>query len=633
MPAPDDEAPAAASQSRPSVGEGAQAAAATDANPAPTLYRSGWASTVTSPMKQSFVPTTEARRESEVHRQAREAKAAAEKQREREARRAVEEEADAKEEAEEEAGADTGEQQQLKEAQREELDVHDFDREEKGGETAIAEEQTEKTPAEGAGASSGDADVAAARESAPAVDAPQASAELEQAEEGKMEANASDGDTGGDKRAEEPTTEPKVAWWRNKKYRIPILVSLLVTIGGIIGLAVGLSGSSDGGNADDGASSDNTLDQIPLVVDRSESCEFELKDTAFLSAAGNMTGGRADTDGDNAVVAAHDENGVGAVWALSKNGYTWTAQTPLPSDGEDEFGWDVAIRGETIVVGSPGAGGGRGAAHVFRKNQDGAWYLQQILEPENAEPDSAFGTSVDIAECECIIAVGGTRGSVFVFTRQSGDNFFFETQKETPNVWKSQFSNGGLGQTVAISDNLLAVKAPSDFIEEEKGVVYMYKRGADGIYEEVDRLSAPEGGLYTPEGEQFTPSNSPQVVLLDDFVLVGAPGLNVVHVFQETPLGRYQKVSELVAFDATPGSNRAFGHRLDGDRMDVLVSDPVDNSSYLFSYDGGVWNGGMKHDSAAVYVSSPIPRPATVISVASEQNEFGPVNVYDIACR
>ena len=202
--------------------------------------------------------------------------------------------------------------------------------------------------------------------------------------------------------------------------------------------------------------------------------------------------------------------------------------------------------------------------------------------------------------------------------------------KETPNVWKSQFTNGGLGQTVAISDNLLAVKAPSDFIEEEKGVVYMYKRGADGIYEEVDRLSSPEGGLYTPEGEQSTPSNSPQIALLDDFVLVGAPGLNAVHVFQETPLGRYQKVSELVAFDATPGSNRAFGYRLDGDGMDVLVSDPVDNSSYSFFYDNGVWNGGCKHGSAAFYVSSPTSRPATVISVASKQNEFGPVNVYDI---
>ena len=106
--------------------------------------------------------------------------------------------------------------------------------------------------------------------------------------------------------------------------------------------------------------------------------------------------GWADADGDNAVVAAHDENGVGAVWALGKNGYTWTAQTPLPSDGEEMFGWDVAIRGETIVVGSPGYGGGRGAAHVFKKNQDGAWYLQQILEPENAPPtESALAVPED----------------------------------------------------------------------------------------------------------------------------------------------------------------------------------------------------------------------------------------------
>lgn len=110
----------------------------------------------------------------------------------------------------------------------------------------------------------------------------------------------------------------------------------------------------------------------------------------------SMSGGRSDFDGENAVVVAHNQDGVGAVWALSKDGETWKP-TPLQSDEPDRFGWDVAISGETIVVGSPGHRGGRGAAFVFTKNWFGVWYMQQVLLPEEAEPDAEIGVSVDIA--------------------------------------------------------------------------------------------------------------------------------------------------------------------------------------------------------------------------------------------
>lgn len=212
-----------------------------------------------------------------------------------------------------------------------------------------------------------------------------------------------------------------------------------------------------------------------------------------------------------------------------------------------------------------------------------------------------------------------------MFTKVSEDKWE-ETQKLTPNEWKAQFSGGGIGQTVAISDGLLAIKSPTDLLEGDMGVVYMYARGSDGIYAEFDRLSAPEGA-------ESAPHHSPQVALLDDFVLVGSPGNDRVYVFQQTSMG-YQKATDLVASDATADGSRAFGFRLDGQGTNVLVSDPIDDSSYLFTYEDGVWKEKAKYDGYNAALSGKS-------ILAHTQNDFetngsgfwGPVNFYDLECE
>lgn len=234
---------------------------------------------------------------------------------------------------------------------------------------------------------------------------------------------------------------------------------------------------------------------------------------------------------------------------------------------------------------------GRGAALVVSKDSRGGWTEQVLLTPSTADVDASFGNSVAISDCGCYVAVSAWhdrdgRGSVFVYTKRNGS--WVETQKLTPTYTKtkSETTLGNYGHTVIISDTMLAVKAPFDIHSGVRGVVHLYERSG-GTFVEVQRLSAPEGS----QEESYI---SPQIALLDGFVLVGAPGLRKVYVFKQMSTGKYQKTAELRASDPGPTSN--FGVKIAGDGNNVLVADMdgTTGSSYLFSFEGGVWKEKAK---------------------------------------
>ena len=105
-------------------------------------------------------------------------------------------------------------------------------------------------------------------------------------------------------------------------------------------------------------------------------------------------------DGDTVVIAARLD-GVGAAedqgsaYVFTRSGSTWTEQQKLvASDGaaEDRFGNDVALSGDTAVVGEffhdP-----RGAAYVFTRS-GATWTEQQKLVPSGAP--GLFGSQVAV---------------------------------------------------------------------------------------------------------------------------------------------------------------------------------------------------------------------------------------------
>lgn len=147
-------------------------------------------------------------------------------------------------------------------------------------------------------------------------------------------------------------------------------------------------------------------------------------------------GVRLAIDGDLAVVAAHvdDDNGAdsGSVYAFGRNAGLWVPQGKIkPADGQagDQFGFSVAIRGQTFIAGASGdddQGTDAGAAYIFTRI-GGMWTQESKLYASDAAAGDVFGTAVSLTDDMVIVgsynddtAAGANAGSVYLFKRNAG---------------------------------------------------------------------------------------------------------------------------------------------------------------------------------------------------------------------
>ena len=79
-----------------------------------------------------------------------------------------------------------------------------------------------------------------------------------------------------------------------------------------------------------------------------------------------------------------------------RSGRGWVLQQkPTASDGDtnEHLGSAVALRGDVIVAGAPGADNNRGAVYVFRR-AGSAWTQQaKVTAPGGGDPTSSFGAA------------------------------------------------------------------------------------------------------------------------------------------------------------------------------------------------------------------------------------------------
>jgi hypothetical protein len=91
----------------------------------------------------------------------------------------------------------------------------------------------------------------------------------------------------------------------------------------------------------------------------------------------DLFGHRVALGGDTAIIGAqYDDENSGSAYVFTRTGGVWTEQAKLlPSDGAsgDHFGWTVALKGDTAVIGALGDddnGTNSGSAYVFRLYDD-----------------------------------------------------------------------------------------------------------------------------------------------------------------------------------------------------------------------------------------------------------------------
>jgi hypothetical protein len=136
--------------------------------------------------------------------------------------------------------------------------------------------------------------------------------------------------------------------------------------------------------------------------------------------------------GDLLVVGASaEDNLLGAAYVFVRDrAGVWRRQarlTPAAQPGETpEFGWAVAVSGQTVVIGAFGEKLFRGTAYVFGRNRAGNWTQQARLAPADTTAGfQCFGVSVAVTFDGALITQpcdgqrGGVATHVYAFSRDS----------------------------------------------------------------------------------------------------------------------------------------------------------------------------------------------------------------------
>jgi FG-GAP repeat len=165
--------------------------------------------------------------------------------------------------------------------------------------------------------------------------------------------------------------------------------------------------SADGNTALVGGSADNNLVGAAWVFTRSGGTWTQQGPKLIASdetGTGQQNGGgqfgssvAVSADGDTALIGGPDDvnsAGVGAAWVFTRSGGTWTQQGPklIPSDGQGQFGWSVALSadGSTALIGGIIDNGGVGAAWVFGPLLVGSSQIEPNVDSNPAGTAEAF---------------------------------------------------------------------------------------------------------------------------------------------------------------------------------------------------------------------------------------------------
>lgn len=215
-------------------------------------------------------------------------------------------------------------------------------------------------------------------------------------------------------------------------------------------------------------------------------------------------------------VTASDSTGArsGEVAAFVPNGAGWSQQVSLGYGDNYAFGSSVAIDGATMVVGAPESNGGY--AFVYVRNGT-AWSLQaRIVNPRNAYGTSNFGWSVAISGDTIVVGSvtngnGPDVGDAFVYVRNG--TTWSEQALLSPNDAIDP-SAGGFG-SVAIDGDTVVVGASSDsHIASDAGSAYVFVRNGTTWSQEA-KLTAPDAAANDWFGHSVAISGDTALVASD----------------------------------------------------------------------------------------------------------------------
>ncbi len=301
-------------------------------------------------------------------------------------------------------------------------------------------------------------------------------------------------------------------------------------------------------------------------------------------AAASQFGFSVAIDDDTAVVGSPgDADNKGAALIYRRNGSTWSLQQKIvgnDSVADDNFGWSVAISGETIVVGAFDLNeADQGSAYVFVRGGS-IWNQQQKLTASGGSITDQFGISVSIDGDTVVVGSPGdqaSRGAAYVYAR-SGTSW---TQQQKL-IASDAAAGDDLGWSAAINGETVLVGAPSD--DGSRGGAYVFIRNG-AIWTQQSKVTASDGAASDRFGYSVAVNGS--------YMLSGAPLTNnsgkltgSAYVFLRTG-DNWQQQQELLPADGE--ANDKFGGAVALNDSTAVIGANADDI-------------GMAFDKGSVYV-------------------------------
>ena len=306
-------------------------------------------------------------------------------------------------------------------------------------------------------------------------------------------------------------------------------------------------------------------------------------------------------ENDIAVIGAPNYDNAGSVdegavyiYQQELNG-EWLLRSKLEAtDGASgfEFGAAVAVQGNEVVIGAPGADNQRGAVYTYSRSGL-VWLPADKIFPQQGQDGEAFGQALGYTGTDLIIGspensnINGTNaGLVYLYNRSISSWSFDSTLLATNRLIQPLF-----GSSVAIRGDLAVIGAKGK--ETDSGAAYVYERQSGG-WSQVAELVASDGEA----GDLFGAS----VGIAENYVVVGAPGddndggadVGAVYIFLRGSDGWSEQARLLPSAGATQDS---FGVAVAIDGELIAVGSPNDDhnqgtdagSVYLYTPNGSTW--------------------------------------------
>lgn len=296
-------------------------------------------------------------------------------------------------------------------------------------------------------------------------------------------------------------------------------------------------------------------------------------------------------------VGANQNQGSAQVLCLVCNDWRFEGEV-VPSDGVgfEQFGYTVAIDGDTAVVGAPyatvGANSNQGAAYVFVRKGD-IWHEQMKLAAFDAEAGDQFGYSVAISGDTIVVGAYNDsfisiqdHGSAYVFVRSGSQWTIQQKLFGTPTV-----AFGHFGSSVAIDGDTLIVGEKDEQIGSHsgQGSATVFVRNFDS-WSQQQKLTASDGAALDHFGIS--------VSLEGDLAVVGGSGRDsqrgAAWVFSRFGAIWTQRQ---ILLDPVPAANDEFGISVGIRGATIVVGAVGDDvpfigspgSAFVFAEENGNW--------------------------------------------